>query len=216
MSLETSADQTIRDEERAPREADLNRREALKTIAAGVGAVGTLPLFEATVRSQQKRTDPEMAMDSSPQGVEKPRFFTPTELATVTVIAELIIPADEHSPGATASSVPAFIDNMISESAEETQAFWRDGLAAVERLSHELFGNIFTAVNPEQQANLLKSLARNERQPKTIADRFFIAIKSMTVDGYYTSEIGIQQELRYKGNTYMREFIGCTHPEHMG
>jgi hypothetical protein len=36
----------------------------------------------------------------------------------------------------------------------------------------------------------------------------------MTVDGYYTSSIGIHQELRYQGNAYLKEFIGCTHPEH--
>jgi hypothetical protein len=36
----------------------------------------------------------------------------------------------------------------------------------------------------------------------------------MTIDGYYTSEIGIKQELKYKGNTYLKEFKGCTHPEH--
>jgi hypothetical protein len=36
----------------------------------------------------------------------------------------------------------------------------------------------------------------------------------MTIDGYYTSEIGIKKELQYKGNTYLKEFKGCTHPEH--
>jgi hypothetical protein len=51
-------------------------------------------------------------------------------------------------------------------------------------------------------------------KPQTLEERFFKAIKNMTIDGYYTSKIGIHQELQYKGNTYLKEFKGCTHPEH--
>jgi hypothetical protein len=36
----------------------------------------------------------------------------------------------------------------------------------------------------------------------------------LTVDGYYTSHVGIHQELHYKGNAYLKHFVACTHPEH--
>jgi hypothetical protein len=59
-----------------------------------------------------------------------------------------------------------------------------------------------------------QEVSRNEAKPQ---DRrrngLFKAIKNMTIDGYYTSKIGIDQELQYKGNTYLKEFKGCTHPE---
>jgi hypothetical protein len=38
----------------------------------------------------------------------------------------------------------------------------------------------------------------------------------MTIDGYYTSEIGIHKDLQYKGNSYTKDFVGCTHDEHKG
>jgi hypothetical protein len=144
----------------------------------------------------------------------QPRFFTSPELAAVTIISELIIPSDEHSPGANEAGVPAFIDLMVSESAVETQALWRNGLTAVERLSEKEFGKAFSVAEIDQQVSLLKLISKNEYKPGTIEERFFIAIKGLTVDGYYTSQIGIHQELRYKGNAYLKDFRGCTHPEH--
>jgi hypothetical protein len=38
---------------------------------------------------------------------------------------------------------------------------------------------------------------------------FFVTAKQATVHGYYTSEIGIHQELKYKGNKVLLEFVGC-------
>ena len=39
-------------------------------------------------------------------------------------------------------------------------------------------------------------------------------MKGLTVDGYYTSQAGLTQELGWHGNTFLTEFKGCTHPEH--
>ncbi|HKP88138.1 MAG TPA: gluconate 2-dehydrogenase subunit 3 family protein, partial [Blastocatellia bacterium] len=66
----------------------------------------------------------------------------------------------------------------------------------------------------EQQIELLTQISKNEKSPSTVEERFFRTIKNSTIDGYYTSEIGIHQELHYKGNSYLKEFTGCTHPEH--
>jgi Gluconate 2-dehydrogenase subunit 3 len=194
----------------------ISRRTALKVIAVGVGATNTLPILENTVLGQQRH--PGMDMGQAPggpsQNLEAPRFFNPQELATISVVSDLIIPADEHSPGAKAGGVPVFIDLMVSESPYEVKALWRDGLAAVERMSQQKFSIAFTSAPVEQQVSLLKAISKNERKPKTIEERFFVAIKSLTVDGYYTSQIGIHQELHYKGNAYLKDFVGCTHPEH--
>jgi len=43
---------------------------------------------------------------------------------------------------------------------------------------------------------------------------FFRAIKSLTVTGYYTSEIGLRQELGDDGRMMLGAFEGCTHSEH--
>jgi gluconate 2-dehydrogenase subunit 3-like protein len=103
---------------------------------------------------------------------------------------------------------------MVSESPAETKTLWTDGLAAMEKLSKEKYQLEFNKASKEQQIALLTEISKNEMKPQTLEERFFRAIKNMTIDGYYTSEIGIKQELQYKGNTYLKEFKGCTHPEH--
>ena len=44
--------------------------------------------------------------------------------------------------------------------------------------------------------------------------RFFRDIRRRTVFAYYTSRIGIHDEIQYKGKTPLPEWVGCTHPEH--
>lgn len=192
---------------------NISRRRALKVIAVGVGAASTLPIYENPVLGQHAH-----AGHAHPPGTQlkagPPKFFTPQEMATITIISDLIIPTDDHSPGAKAAGVPAFIDLMVSESPAETKTLWRDGLGAVEKLSQSKFKTNFNSASPAQQTELLTTISKNERDPKTPEERFFRAIKNLTIDGYYTSEIGIHQDLQYKGNTYLKEFKGCTHPEH--
>ena len=51
-------------------------------------------------------------------------------------------------------------------------------------------------------------MSRAETDPKTPLERFFVESKARTVQGYYTSKIGIHQELKYKGNQFLPEFVG--------
>ena len=199
-------------------EKKISRRAALKVIAVGVGTAGALQILENDVLGQHKH--PDMQMDPSPvasvPATEGARFFNPQEMETIAAISDLIIPSDEHSPGAKAAGVSGFIDLMVNESPNEIKSLWREGLAAVDRMSELQFSAAFVRAGQEQQISLLKTISRNERRPKTIEERFFVAIKSLTVDAYYTSAIGIYEDLRYQGNAILKEFVGCTHPEHIG
>jgi Gluconate 2-dehydrogenase subunit 3 len=192
-------------------EKNINRRTALKVIGVGVGSATALPIL-----GQHKHSDTQMRSPGAPAAEVAAKFFNREELETIAVISDLIIPTDEHSPGARAAEVSGFIDLIVSESSNEVKALWREGLVAVGRMSELKFSAPFTQASQEQQISLLKAISRNERRPSTIEERFFVAIKSMTVDGYYTSPIGIHQDLRYKGNAYLKDFAGCTHPEHIG
>ena len=197
-------------------EKNIGRRTALKVIAVGVGAASTLPILENRAAGQHKHPGMQMGQspDASVPGAASGRFFNHQEMETIAAISDLIIPTDEHSPGARAAGVADFIDLMVNESSNETKALWREGLAAVDRMSQQKFSAAFNQAGQEHQISLFKAISRNERRPKTIEERFFVAIKGMTVDGYYTSAIGIHQDLQYKGNAYLKDFIGCTHPEH--
>jgi hypothetical protein len=129
-------------------------------------------------------------------------FLTRDELALLDELTELIIPADEHSPGARAAGVAGYIDGRLAESLEpEWQATWRSGLAGVEALSRQLAGKAFLQATPDQRVAVLTEMAGKEG--------FFRELKWWTVRSYYTSKIGIQMDQEYKGNVYQRgEYAG--------
>ena len=186
----------------------ISRRTALKILGVGVGVASAPSVF---AQHPHPHTGVEMVdMDTRSQLL----FFTAAEMTSIALMTDLIIPTDEQSPGAKDAGVPAFIDLMVSESSVETKNLWRNGLAAIDEFCKKEFGNTFATLTSEQQVAVLRLISRNEYQPRRIEERLFIAIKGLTVDGYYTSELGIHQELRYKGNAYLKDFSGCTHPEH--
>jgi len=195
----------------------VSRRDALKGIAAGVGAAGSLPVLNKNVLGQDQHSHEHMQAKppAKPAVKSAPKFFSAPQMALIGTVSDLIIPTDDHSPGAMAAEVPAFIDLMVSESPAETKKLWTDGLASLDQLSQSKNQTAFGKASKEQQVALLTEVSKNERNPQTLDEKFFRAIKNMTIDGYYTSEIGIKQELQYKGNTYLKEFKGCTHPEHI-
>ena len=138
------------------------------------------------------------------------KFLTPAEYALLDELTELIIPADDHSPGARAAGVAGYIDGRLAESLEpDWQAQWRSGLQAVDGLSRELHGKPLLETAPEQRVAVLTRMAAGESDPKTAPERFFRELKGWTVRGYYTSKIGIHLDQEYKGNVYQRgEFAG--------
>jgi hypothetical protein len=188
----------------------ITRREALKGLGLSAGVIVTLPVLGAAQDEMAHRHQAAPAV-AKPQPL---KFFTEAENRAIIEMSERIIPADDSSPGAKAARVNEYIDLMVSQSPEIVKQTWREGLAAIDKMSREKFSKSFADSPVEQQVELLKQISKNEKDPKTVVERFFRTIKNATVDGYYTSEIGIHQDLHYKGNAYLKEFVGCTHPEH--
>jgi hypothetical protein len=198
-------------------EEELTRREAIKTIGFGVGVIASLPVLGRAAGPQEiaAHDHPHNTAQATAAAKSEPlKFFTDEENKTVIEMSERIIPADDHSPGAKAAGVAAYIDLIISESPEVTRNTWREGLAAVNKMSREKLGKPFADAGADQQIELLTAISKNEKSPQTVEEKFFRTIKYATIDGYYTSEIGIHKELHYKGNSFLKEFTGCTHPEH--
>jgi gluconate 2-dehydrogenase gamma chain len=130
-------------------------------------------------------------------------YLTPAELEWLKVLVDTIIPRTD-TPGASDAGVPAFIDRRLATNAPLSEVF-RSGMKSLDADAQARFGAAFPAVTPEQRILLLTS-----RQDEP----FFTAMKGLTVDGYYTSEAGLKQELGWHGNTFLTEFKGCDHPEH--
>lgn len=194
----------------------ISRREAIKNIGLGVGAIASLPVLGGNAAAQVQATGhAHHTAQASGQPAPQPlKFFTEEENKTVIEMCERIVPADDTSAGARAARVNEYIDFVLSISPDATRQTWREGLAAINKKSRDMFGKDFAGATEQQQVELLTEISKNERAPKTPEERFFRTVKYATVDGYYTSEIGIREELKYKGNSFMKEFKGCTHPEH--
>ena len=175
----------------------VGRREMIK-LAAGAVIAPALPQTGA----KQKRP-PAKAQ------TEAHRFFTSDEFAMVDEVSELIIPTDEHSPGARAAKVAEYIDRRLAESfGDEPKLQWREGLKLVDQISVEMNGRPFMQASQDQRVAALTRMARNESNPEKPEEKFFVELKSRVARAYYTSKIGIHDELEYKGNTYLREFVG--------
>ncbi len=133
------------------------------------------------------------------------KFFTPEEAALFNSVAGQIIPADDHSPGAVEAKVVEFADLMVATGPDYVKEDWRAGL---QLLAREL--------NASDVHAWLDQVTQEEDDPQTVLEIFFRTLKQMTVNGYYTSSVGIHQDLQYQGNTYLTSFPGCDHPEHKG
>jgi hypothetical protein len=194
---------------------NVSRRDALKGLA-GIGA--SLPVLNTNLLAsdQDHSGHGHAAKTAQKKTPYKAKFFNADQMALIATISELIIPTDDHSKGAIEAEVPEFIDLMISESSAEAKKTWTEGLAAMDKMSQTKNSVLFNKATKDQQIAILAEVSKNEANPQTLEEKFFRTIKNITIDGYYTSRVGIHDELKYKGNTYLKEFKGCTHPEHQG
>jgi hypothetical protein len=178
----------------------MERRTALKIITLGTMVTPPDPSGKACVCPMEAGTN---AAKNLAKGDQTLRFFSQSEAVMLDELMEMIIPADHHSPGARAAQVSLFADLMVATSDETMQAHWRQGL----RLMAEVAAK-------SSLAEALAMASANEDSPQSELEKFFVTLKEMTVNGYYTSAIGIHQDLQYGGNTYLLSFPGCTHHDH--
>jgi sugar phosphate isomerase/epimerase len=139
------------------------------------------------------------------RAADKHRFFTSEEYALVDELTEMIIPADEHSGGAKAANVAGFIDQKLAEAFDGSERDdWRKQLAIVNADAHAAHQKTFLKCSDEQKLALVTEL---EKKP------FFATLKTATVHGYYSSRIGIHDEMGYLGNTLQQgEYSGSLPP----
>jgi len=186
----------------------VSRRTALKRISAGAGAVALLPFLSdeglaAFADIQKTGAAPSL------------KALTAEQYATLEALTEAIIPADERSPGAKQARVADYIDLLLSEADDTRRQQWTEGLAALDADATTRFGKPFVKLDATQVEALLTDASKNEKAPalqkseRSPLELFFVTAKQATIQGYYTSEIGIHQELKYKGNKVLLEFVGC-------
>lgn len=152
----------------------VSRRDVLRG-AAGVAVAAPLVGLDEAVGQRRRRRGATTKANGSAAGTgsRRPLFFSPAEFALLDELTELIIPTDEHSPGARAAGVALFIDRRIAETnpaiadyAKERQT-WRNGLKLVDGLSQEMNGGkAFMQASPEQRIAVLTRMAEEEPRPQ--------------------------------------------------
>lgn len=135
------------------------------------------------------------------QAPYRPKSLPQDQFRLVSILVDLIIPPSD-TPGAAAAGVDRYIDEELAANEQRRTAFLR-GLALLEQ-------ERFASLASQLQVDLL---ARYSKESGA-AGEFFRLLKDLTVDGYYSTEIGLVKDLGYRGNAFLREFPGCRHPEH--
>lgn len=179
---------------------EITRRNALKIIgatpvAAGL-AIGTADADQAPAAHQH----PAPASTAARKGPFKPKFFTPHELATVTMLADIIIPKDERSGSASEAGVPEFIDFMMTDR-PDMQTPIRGGLRWLDSSCRKQFDKAFVDLSASDRTTILDAIAYPKKAAPEMSQgaAFFTALRNLVATGFYTSKIGIA-DVGYMGN----------------
>jgi hypothetical protein len=196
----------------------VNRRDALRTLAAGaVGAASSVLWVESLTALARAQAQAHVTNQAMAAPGWTPRVLTAPQNETVVTLTDLIIP-ETDTPGAKAVLVNRFIDQVLFESPSTERETFLRGVAWMDERSRTLFAKDFVACTTADQTALLTRISDDENKldEERIGREFFQAIKSMTISGYYSSEIGLTRELGDSGAMFLLEFAGCDHPEHQG
>jgi gluconate 2-dehydrogenase gamma chain len=207
----------------------IERREILRYI--GIAAVAaSFPGFSRWAFAcpmEHARVTPQPQAPSY-----KPLFFSTEQFQMVEHLTEMIIPQDD-TPGAKQAGVAEFIDFMVANrvpvtasrdirstddaiaAGNEAQARFVAGLGWINARSQSLFKREFMQCAPEEQSSLLEEIAYREKfKPTTESGReFFLLIRTYTVVGYYTTEIGLETLGDPGLQTAWSQMPGCPHPD---
>lgn len=190
----------------------MDRRKSLKLIAAG--AIAT-PAVIAGCKTEEKKDptgqtgDLTFNLDRNPDELKyeqeilaKGTFFTDHEMATITVLADIIIPKDEVSGSASEAQVPAFIEFIVKDMPQH-QVPMRGGLRWLDMQCLKKHQLAFKDCSPAQQLAMVDLIAYPDRakdKPELKPGvSFFSLMRNLTATGFYTSEAGVR-DIGYAGN----------------
>ncbi len=180
----------------------LTRREAIRRVSAmlgGAALVGQTAMLAAC--SPRDASHPEEGKPPQ-EAAAGDAHFTDSDLALLDEIAETTLP-ETSTPGAKAAGVGAFMALMVKDAYHTPdQAIFREGMATVDDRCREAFGGNFLSASPADRLSLLEALDAEQfdhmrNQPPDAPRHFFRMMKELALLGYFTSEIGYTQAMRY-------------------
>lgn len=181
---------------------NVERRSLIQILGAGLATSGT----GFGQHSHAKES-------AATGGTYTPRALTAAEYRVVEILTELILPADDKSPGAHDAGVARYVDIVLLYGDKVTLTLWRDGVKSVDDAASKAHGRTFSEITPEQQTDIARTMAANETNPTTQLQTFFVAVKRLAIEAYYLSSAG-RQSLGYKGDRAIVSFPGCQDEQH--
>jgi len=175
--------------------SDITRRDVLRRLGLTLMATGVLDRVSA-----EEIHHFAQAAQASNGGSYSPKALTDHEYRTLVRLTDFIIPVENGKPGAVAAGAAAWIDMLASENAQ-LKSIYTKGLAWMDDAMKKRDAKDFLSGTPEQQTALLDLIAfrRNASLELDPGIQFFTMARRMTVDAFYTSEIGIA-DIDYRGN----------------
>lgn len=187
--------------------SDMTRRDVL-------GLLATMPLTTALKLPpdglRRAREAVVQAQRQQARGVAyAPTFFTPHEYQTVTLLADMIIPADDRSGSASDAGAPEFMDFILT-TFPDNQVAVRGGLAWLDNEMRRRTGQPFIKATEAQRAALLDDIAWPAKARPELSQgvAFFTRMRDMVASAFFSSRMGVE-DLQYKGNTFVAEWTGC-------
>lgn len=185
----------------------MNRRDSLKALTIGTLSTGVLlkackPKDQNAEVSDDKKGEsdrPQNEIDRNNQ-LAADKFFTEHEMATITVLADIIIPKDDKSGSASDAKVPEFIEFMVKDIPDH-QLPMRGGLRWLDLQMLNRHGNPFKDCTAEQQIQIVTEIAYPAKAAPEMQQgvAFFNRMRSLTASGFFTSKIGLD-DIGYVGN----------------
>lgn len=185
----------------------MNRRESLKAlgfIAAGSGlltaACNTKDAKNTTAANADKLPGVQDFEYERTARLKEEKFFDEHEMATITVLADIIIPKDSKSGSASEAGVPDFIEFIVKD-LPDNKIPMRGGLRWLDLQTKRRHGNVFIKCDTKDQLTLIDEIAYPELAKPEMQQgaAFFSLMRNLTSSGFYTSEIGIK-DIGYAGN----------------
>jgi gluconate 2-dehydrogenase gamma chain len=188
----------------------MDRRKSLKLIATGAVAVPAA-IAGCTTGDQKttsdKAAEPVFNLDRNPDELKyekellaKENFFTTHEMATITILCDIIIPKDAVSGSASEAGVPDFIGFIVKDMPQH-QVPLKGGLRWLDLYCLKHYEKTFRDCTAAQQIELVDQIAYPDKAKPAMSQgvQFFKLMRDLTATGFYTSEIGVK-DLGYVGN----------------
>jgi hypothetical protein len=186
----------------------MKRRQVLQILGSTPAAA--LALKSIAEGAEQKPAAPAAGAEKTAakagaaKGPHKPKFFTAHEYATITLLADIVIPKDDRSGSASDAGVPEYMDFSLSDTfadQPDRQTAMRGGLQWLDRESRTRFKKNFVDITSDQRTQLLDDIAYPKKAKPELSHgaRFFTMFRDFVATGFFTSKIGIA-DLKYMGN----------------